>query len=275
MKHCSKRLLTVVMAVMLIIALVSGCGKKQKTKKILEDTQKSVEEVESVVGNIKLEMAVEQEAIPMQVNVDMDFESGQKAQASHLQGNIKADFGAGASDVETEIYRVKDGDKFVTYHKLEGQWYKQEGGSEELLVDSTYKDLEKLAEKLTVGTKSIEINGKKCHELTGTIQGVALANMVKSGEFSELGMYDFLNGEALSKTDIPCTMAIYEEDERIAYIEMDMKEPLLSVYEEYAEELEGMDVSVCSLKIEFRDYNSVESIAVPQEAIDSAEDEVE
>ncbi len=276
MKYRLKRLLAVVMMMVITTTLAAGCGKKQKTEKILEDTQESVEEVESVAGKIKLEMAVEQDAIPMKVDVDMDFESGQKAQASHIKGSLNADFGVGASDFETEIYRVKDGDKFVTYHKMDEQWYKQEGGdNEELLVESAYKDLEKLADKLTVGDKGLEVNGKKCHELTGTIQGKALENMVKSGELGALGIYDFLNGEALSEADIPCTMAIYEEDEKIAYIEMDMKEPMLTIYEEQVGKLEGIDVSVCSLKIEFKEYNSVKSIEVPQEVVDGAVDELE
>lgn len=271
MKYRSKRFVAIMVAAMLVTVLATGCGKKQKTEKILEDTQESVEEVESVTGKIKLEMKVKQDNIPMNVNVDMDFESGQKAQASHIWGNLNADFGVGESQIETEIYRTKDGDKFVTYHKMDGQWYKQEGDdTEELLVDSAYKDLEELADKLTADNKDSEVNGKKCHELTGTLQGKALENMVKSGELGALGIYDFINGETLSKADIPCTMAIYEKDEKIAYIELDMKEPMLAIYEEQVEDLEGIDVLVCRLKIEFQEYNSVKAIEVPQDIIESA-----
>ena len=153
---------------------------------------------------------------------------------------------------EIELYSVKEDDKYVTYMKAADQWTKEETDVEDSdSEDASTGDFEKIAEDIaksadafTLSEEKTEVDGKKCFELKGKIDGSEVSDLMEDemmGDLSSAGM----DSEALDEVTIPCTMEIYEEDLLPAKISFDMKSAMADMAEESGLEINEfyMDVT--------------------------------
>lgn len=109
----------------------------------------------------------------------------------------------------------------------------------------------------------LDVNGQECFELQGNIGGDAVGSML------EEDMLDSLAGIAvdeseLASAEIPCTIDIYRETILPARIYIDMADIMTSVMSGTAA---GASFSECYIEMTFTEFDSVDEITVPEEAL--------
>lgn len=270
MKRYGKKLLSAAIVMAMTVSMLNGCGKKATPENLLADMQKNTKKIESATANVKLDMNMGADSETISMTMDMDMEMIVESTTSHMKGDIGIKFGSTDMSTEMEMYQVKEDDDIVTYMMIQDQWMKQKTEVPENMLDTEmYDSLQKMAKDFTLADKKVEVNGKKCFELTGKISGDALGSMLNEDMMDSMGMGEMLDEELIEKMEIPCTIDIYDDDILPAKMTLDMKDTLKSMYED---EEENIEISAYSITIEYKEFNNVDKIEVPDEAKDKAED---
>ena len=115
--------------------------------------------------------------------------------------------------------------------------------------------------------EKVEVNGEKCFEMKGEIKGSDIVGMMESGMADSLGSE--IDEDVIKDLELPCTIAVYEDDILPAKISFDMQDIMEKAMEE-----EGVDVSACSIEVTYHEYDSVGEIKVPNDVIEKAGGEV-
>lgn len=259
------------MAVMMTAALMSGCGKKATPENLLNDMMKNLEDAESVVANMKIDMEMGDDTATIGVQADLDMDLDLKKGESHGKGAIDMKMMGTNIGTEIEMYTVKEDDEYVVYTMANDQWTKEDMDDSEMDMAGEISDL---ADSMTVHAKSfemskekVEVNGKKCFEMTGEIKGSDIAGMMESGMVN--GLDSAVDEDVIKDLPLPCTIAVYEGDILPAKISFDMQDVMEKAMEE-----EGVDVTVCSIEVTYHEYDSVGEIEVPKDVIEKAGGEV-
>ena len=72
-----------------------------------------------------------------------------------------------------------------------------------------------------------------------------------------------IDEDVIKDLELPCTIAVYEDDILPAKISFDMQDIMEKAMEE-----EGVDVSACSIEVTYHEYDSVGEIKVPNDVIE-------
>ena len=158
--------------------------------------------------------------------------------------------------------------------KAADQWTKEETDVEDSdSEDASTGDFEKIAEDIaksadafTLSEEKTEVDGKKCFELKGKIDGSEVSDLMEDemmGDLSSAGM----DSEALDEVTIPCTMEIYEEDLLPAKISFDMKSAMADMAEE-----SGLEINEFYMNVTYVEFDGVGEIKVPKDVIEAVED---
>lgn len=273
MEKRAKRLALVGLAAAMTAALLSGCGGKPKAVKatpenLLRDMADRVDDIESVLMNIQFEMELSGGAEAMAIGFDIDMESTMDPEKSYAKGVISIGMSGTSFDTELEMYSVEEEDQYVTYTKVADQWTKETDSAEEALGDmeGMAGDIEEYADHFELESDLAEINDRECFELTGELEGDIFADLFASGmmdSFSEYG----IDEDAAADMVLPCTVDIYRDSilpARIYFDLTDILEPMM--------EQSGIAASDYYVEITFMEYDSVEEIIVPDEALEAEEE---
>lgn len=123
------------------------------------------------------------------------------------------------------------------------------------------------AKSFEMSKEKVEVNGEKCFEMKGEIKGSDIVGMMESGMADSLGSE--IDEDVIKDLELPCTIAVYEDDILPAKISFDMQDIMEKAMEE-----EGVDVSACSIEVTYHEYDSVGEIKVPNDVIEKAGGEV-
>ena len=124
------------------------------------------------------------------------------------------------------------------------------------------------AEKLfEMARSTVDVNGKECFEMTGDIGGEAIAGILGDGLESMTGLS--LDEETLADVKIPCTIDIYRESILPARFFIDMSDIIDTIVDVSSA---GVSVSECSIEVTYLDFDSLDTIEVPREAVEATED---
>ena len=110
------------------------------------------------------------------------------------------------------------------------------------------------------------MNDKEGFELTGELDGELFSEMMQTDMTDSLAGYG-IDEEALSDMMFPCTIDIYKDSILPARLYFDMTESMAPLMED-----SGVTVSECYVDMTFMEYDTVEEITVPDEAVSAAED---
>ena len=97
--------------------------------------------------------------------------------------------------------------------------------------------------------------------MKGEIKGSDIVGMMESGMADSLGSE--IDEDVIKDLELPCTIAVYEDDILPAKISFDMQDIMEKAMEE-----EGVDVSACSIEVTYHEYDSVGEIKVPNDVIE-------
>lgn len=266
MKKRTKKLLAIGMAAIMTAGLAVGCGKKATPENLLTDMGKNLAGIESAVMKLEVGAKMTDGTDTIGFEMGLDMESVLKTKDSHAKGKVNLEMMGTSIGTEIEMYNVKEDDKYVTYMMAADEWSKEEIDAEDIDSASTTEDFEKMAEDIakhadafTLSEEKTEVDGKKCFELKGEIDGGEVSDLMENdmmGELSSAGM----DSDMLADMKIPCTIAIYEKEILPAKISLDMK----SAMKELAEE-SGVEISEFYLDLIYVDFDSVDEIKVPEE----------
>ena len=271
MKKRRNKLVTLGMAAMMTAALMSGCGKKATPENLLKDMAKNMKDTESVVANMKMDMEMGDDTTTIGIQMDMDIDMDLKSGQSHAKGAVDMKMMGTNVGTEIEMYTVKEKDQYIVYTMANDQWQKEEMDDSAADMAGELSDLTGSmgghAKSFEMSKEKVEVNGEKCFEMKGEIKGSDIVGMMESGMADSLGSE--IDEDVIKDLELPCTIAVYEDDILPAKISFDMQDIMEKAMEE-----EGVDVSACSIEVTYHEYDSVGEIKVPNDVIEKAGGEV-
>lgn len=263
-----KRLMALGITAAMAAGLLSGCGTKATPENLLRDMQKNAEKIESALLNFKMDIAMGDGTDDVSLGMDMNMETTTEPEASHGKGTVSISMSGMDFSVETEMYSVQEDGEYVTYTLMEDQWTKEVSDDGEMTgeVDSIADNVEEYADQFELAEDLVTVNDKECFELTGELDGDLFSEMMQTDMLDSLAGYG-IDEEALSDMMFPCTIDIYKDSILPARLYFDMTESMAPLMED-----SGVTVSECYVDMTFMEYDTVEEITVPDEAVSAAED---
>lgn len=268
MRKTGKRALSVCLVTVMVILSLAGCGKRKKAtpEDLLNDIVKNLEEIESLESTMAMNMDLQEDDTQMVMETKVNMESNLGEMSAHLSGTVKMDYMGTPVELETEAYQVPEGEELAVYTLSLGVWTRDAISIEEAEAAKDFAIFEKLADTADQFERRedlIEIEGKKCFELNGTISGDLLDEMVNSQMFGS-SLTDILPEDKLDVLKIPCTVSVYQESVLPARVYIDMTDMLNQALQGSDEEI---TVNAVNLDIIYKNYDSVDTIVVPDEAL--------
>lgn len=263
-----KRLMALGITAAMAAGLLSGCGTKATPENLLRDMQKNAEKTESALLNFKMDIAMGDGTDDVSLGMDMNMETTTEPEVSHGKGTVSISMSGMDFSVEMEMYSVQEDGEYVTYTLMEDQWTKEVSDDGEMTgeVDSIADNVEEYADQFELAEDLVTVNDKECFELTGELDGDLFSEMMQTDMLDSLAGYG-IDEEALSDMMFPCTIDIYKDSILPARLYFDMTESMASLMED-----SGVTVSECYVDMTFMEYDTVEEITVPDEAVSAAED---
>lgn len=267
MSNKRKRLAAAGIAVVMAAALLSGCGKKATPENLFSDMGRNSENIQSASCSLNLTMEVSDGTASLAFVMDMDLGITADPQAFHGKGQVELNAFGMAEAHDLEIYQVRDGNEYVSYTLADDVWSRstRTDGSDGFNMDmagiGTRADMYEMAGEL------VEVNGKDCYEMIGDISGDAVSGMLGEDILESLAGLD-LDGETLSDVEIPCIIDVYRDGILPARIYIDMSEIIDTMAGAAGQDI---TVSTCSIEVIYEEYNCVDEIRVPEEAVTAAQ----
>lgn len=263
-----RRVLALGLTAAVTAGLITGCGTKATPENLLRDVKKNAEKTESVLLNYKMEMAMGDGTNDISFVMDMNMETVTEPEAAHGKGTVSMNISGMDFSVETETYAVQEDDRYVTYTLVEDQWIKEADDDGEVTgeVDNIADGMEEYADQFTLAEDLVTVNGRECFELTGELDGDLFSEMLQADMTDSLSGYG-IDEEMLSDMVFPCTIDIYKDSILPARLYFDVTESMAPMMAD-----SGVTLSDCYVDMTFMEYDTVDEITVPEEAVSSAVD---
>lgn len=245
------------------VAMGTGC-KKETPDSLLKEAIKKQAEAKSVDGSMDMDMTMgmAQSGVSMELdmNLQMDMKMTQNPDAYHLKGSMGMDFMGLNVDMEMYGQENEDGDKFTVYSMTDGTWQKYEEEKSEDVAE-TLANLDSFsAEGLELEKDLVEVNGKKAYKMTGTIEGEELGDSgILDAAGEEMQDMDWSNVKA------KISIWIYKDSKLPAALQIQVKDA------PQTEDGAAAYLKSLNLKMEYKEYDKIDKIEVPKEALDAEE----
>lgn len=245
------------------VAMGTGC-KKETPDSLLKEAIKKQAEAKSVDGSMDMDMTMgmAQSGVSMELdmNLQMDMKMTQNPDAYHLKGSMGMDFMGLNVDMEMYGQENEEGDKFTVYSMTDGTWQKYEEEKSEDVAE-TLANLDSFsAEGLELEKDLVEVNGKKAYKMTGTIEGEELGDSgILDAAGEEMQDMDWSNVKA------KISIWIYKDSKLPAALQIQVKDA------PQTEDGAAAYLKSLNLKMEYKEYDKIDKIEVPKEALDAEE----
>ena len=267
-----KNVLAACMMVILAVCALAGCGGKKEVtaKSLLESVEKQTKEMKSMEAKVTMSMTMEGEDLSylggsMDVSMDMDMQTTSEPAANYMEGTMSMM----GMNLDLKNYTVIEGDQICTYTNMMDQWVVQKIPYDQEAMeglDTSASDLLASSDSLVLAEETKDVEGTEAYIITGTISGDSVQDIIRN---ASSGMSSVLGDAAqidLSKVTVDVEYALSREDEKPLYTNM--------VFHGMESLTEGMNISFkdYTMNIKYTGFDTVDSITVPQEAIDNAQD---
>lgn len=284
--------ITVVLGMLLLaMGILSGCGKVTP-EKLIEQASANVQKVSSYKAKMDMgfNVSMEQEGQTqdMALSMDADMDVTNKPVSYHLNGKLNIE--QLNLSMGMEMYGIEDEDKATTYINVANQWskseVKKEKDSEKEKKNIDFTNLEQyLGEntKLVLADKTEKENDKEVYVISTTLGAEYFKQFTKqlkdavSGQLEDMGQDEELMNQFekmdFSAMNMDVKLKIYKDSKLPASISVDIKgglnELLKSMIASFTPEEVGVDITKCTFNITFTEFDTVEKIVVPKEALDA------
>lgn len=269
-----KKLCWVLAGTMLLSAVIfGGCGtKKEKltAESILEQVNENMDNIQSVSGDMAMnvDMKISESGLGMNLTMgmDCDLEMTMEPEIVHMAGKLNLSLLGLSMDMES--YTVTEGDKKINYTKMNNVWEKSEEDAEddEAGVGELFDELSSASE-LTLQKETEKIDDKEVYVLTAEISGESLNSFMGGVE----SMAEDAGELDLSGVEAAATLRVYKDEMLPAAVSVEISDAGSVVESDGTK----MEIHSLSLELNYSEFDTIESIEIPEEALNSASAEQE
>lgn len=252
-----------------ISVMISGCGKVTAEKLLAEATENS-RKASSVAGDMEMNMGMEVGqggfSIGLELGMSGDFEATNEPAAFHMDGTMNMSLLNMSFDMES--YSMYEGEKVTSYTKVADTWTKIEGERDaETAKNSSMLPVFHDGMNLTLAEEMEKVNDQDSYVITTTLTGDDLKGMMESsGEMLDMDEIDMEKAD-FTEVSADVVMKIYEKSKLPAAMSVEFTEGLESLMD--TEEEASAKLNKLNVTLNFKEYNTVDKIEVPQEALDA------
>lgn len=259
-----KKIVWLLVSVMLLSAVVfGGCGKKEVTaESLVKEVNENMEKVKSYTGDMdmKMSMNVSSQGVAMDMDMDMGMQGTIEYTAEpeivHMKGTM--DVSLLGLSMDMDMYSQVEDDKATVYMCMMNEWMKSETGIDESSIQDMYAIAED-GKDMTLAEETEKIGDREAYVLTSTITGEEFQEImgVMENMTEGVGDMDWSNMQA------NVTMKIYKDTILPASVSIEMSDSGEGI------ESEGVTVKFNNLSVvmNYVDFDSVDSIEIPEEAL--------
>ncbi|GAA0275386.1 hypothetical protein MCI89_16225 [Muricomes sp. OA1] len=263
----NKRIKNTVSALIMLavcIGTVTGCSGKLTPKKMMSAVTENLAEVKSVSNSLEMDIELEDVLDLTKISMDMEMENTTKPKAGHAKGSAEVNFSGTQVASDMEIYQVTEGDEFVTYSSMYGQWSREAaaGSQKSTFNGNLFQEAGDSIESFHIAKETIQVEDKECYEMYGDISGEELLKFMGLDMMRAFGLVELPEEDAISGLSVPITIDIYKEEMLPARIIVDMTDVMNDLYDKYNK---STNVNDFTIKLSYIGFNQVEKIEVPQE----------
>ena len=262
-----KKLCWVLAGTMLLSAVIfGGCGtKKEKltAESILEQVNENMDNIQSVSGDMAMnvDMKISESGLGMNLSMgmDCDLEMTMEPEIVHMAGKLNLSLLGLSMDMES--YTVTEGDKKTNYTKMNNVWEKSEEDAEdEAGVGELFDELSSASE-LTLQKETEKIDDKEVYVLTAGVSGESLNSFMGSVE----SMAEDAGELDLSGVEADVTLRVYKDEMLPAAVSVEISDAGSVVESDGTK----MEIHSLSLELNYSEFDTIESIEIPEEALNS------
>lgn len=264
-----KKLCWVLAGTMLLSAVIfGGCGNKKENltaESILEQVNENMNNIQSVSGDMSMDvdMKISESGLGMNLamGLDCDLEMTMKPEIVHMAGKLNLNLMGLSMDMES--YTVTEGDKKITYTKMNNVWEKSEEDAEdeEVGVGDLFDELSSGSE-LTLQEETEKTDDKEFYVLTAQISGESLNSLMGGVE----SMAEDAGELDLSGVEAAVTLRVYKDEMLPAAVSVEISDAGSVVESDGTK----MEIRSLSLELNYSEFDTIESIEIPEEALNSA-----
>ncbi len=289
-----KAAFTVCVCLMAVLLLCS-CGRPTALG-ILKDMASAYGKTSSFEGTADMElvMSVGTSAFGAGVNLELTSDTETDIQGAgnvyHIQGSTNVGVGSlGSSGMEIECYTVTDDTQGTVYTRTGEKWTKHSAEGEEASAETAgigsisdiFKALAATEMSLRDGLETY--NGREVYVIDLTLGGDAVKLLAGVGLESAIsGLFGENIQIDLSDVSASVVLKVYKDTKLPAELEMDLGNSLQGALDNAAEKLSGsisnvidldvsMEIKTHTVTICFDEYNTIDSIDLPEEAYGAEE----
>lgn len=285
-----KTYLAICMAGALAVSGLAGCGESVTAEELVPEVQENAQNADSMEAGLSARISAK---VPADVLSSLMGSSGSSAAATAdveaevtLDGEIQAiredttylnmDLEVSAAgmmqSMALEAYLVQDGDTLKAYAATDGEWtYSESEVESDTAMDSMNQLLDDGMDWV-LEEDTEEVGGTEAYVLTAALSGEELLQIAQeaagaSGEDVDLDSLLEETGVDFSKLNLDLVWYVDQEERTPLGMELDFGSSLTDLLADTP--LAGVEVEI-SFELTDMAYNSVEEIAVPEEALAAA-----
>lgn len=272
-----------------LIASLSGCGSVT-AQSLAEKLSESMADVQSLQESVTMDFEGSITLSSYNVSTDMIIQASQDSEVtvdplvSHSEGTLSMAFMDESESMDYESYSVLDDDTMTVYYEASdgGSWiqYTEELDEDQLTAVSNLYN-ESLMQGIADGSVEAELqeetqdfHGEECYVVTSTVSGDQLQSTLEQTGMNNM-VTQYISEEDLADTSTPVTIYISKASQRLAGMTIDMKEIGQTMFDSLLESQDIGDYEVemdtFETEIVMTDYNTIDTIDIPQEAQDAEE----
>ena len=289
-----KAAFTVCVCLMAMLLLCS-CGRPTALG-ILKDMASAYGKTSSFEGTADMELVLDvgTSALGTGVNLELTSDTETDIQGAgnvyHIQGTTTVGVGSfGSSGVEIDCYTVTDDTQTTVYTKTGDKWTKHSAGAQETAAEASgsggIADIFKAlaAADMSLRDETEMYNGREVYVIDLTLGGDAVKLLARAGlESAVSGLFGENTQLDMSDVNAAVVLKVYKDTKLPAELEMDLGNSLQGALDAAAEKLSGsisavidldvsMEIKAHTITICFGDYNTIDSIDLPEEVYSAEE----
>ena len=248
-----------------VLICISGCAEEDYGK-LIEESTKRFKEISSVRTKVNVDVLLESFIETSGISMDINLENTKEPLIGHAEGMTRLERRGEYVIGEMEVYQSTKDDITTSYSRLNDTWTVETApyDKDHSGIKPEYIDEKGKVANFSLSKESVMCNDKECYELYGEMKGCEIKNLFDLNTLSLVSNVNIPDEESIEKLEVPVIINIYKENLLPAKIFIDMTDVL---NEEYKKMDEEVTVGKFTIRMEYYDFDKVESIEIPEEAV--------